>query len=119
MRILIAEDEELLLKALAFRLKKVGFEVITADNGKIAIDMLKGNLPDLVITDVMMPFATGLEVISHVRTQEKSSVPIIVLSEAGQENIVLEAFNLGADDFVNKPFSPNELTSRVKRLLRA
>lgn len=65
----------------------------------------------------MMPFVSGLEVVSHVRNQLKMQTPIIVFSAAGQEEMVLKAFNLGANDFMSKPFSPNELVIRVKRQL--
>ena len=71
--------------------------------------------PDLVITDIMMPYASGLEIVSMVKTQEKK-IPVIVLSAMGQEKVVLEAFDLGADDYMTKPFSPNELTVRVRKL---
>ena len=65
----------------------------------------------------MMPFISGLEVISHVRNELKMQIPIIVFSAAGQEEMVLKAFNLGANDFMGKPFSPNELVIRIKRLV--
>ena len=71
--------------------------------------------PDLIITDIMMPFASGLEIIGAVKRKTEKKIPVIVLSAMGQENVVLEAFQLGADDYITKPFSPNELSMRVKR----
>ncbi|MEO8821456.1 MAG: response regulator, partial [Ginsengibacter sp.] len=71
--------------------------------------------PDLIITDIMMPFASGLEIIETVKKKSGNRIKIIVLSAMGQENVVLEAFQLGADDYITKPFSPNELSMRVRR----
>ncbi len=115
MRILVAEDEPLMLKTIALKLKKDGYEVLTAEDGRSAIDLIKNESPELVITDIMMPYVSGLEIVSFVKNSERK-VPIIVLSAMGQEKTVLEAFNLGADDYMTKPFSPNELTIRVKKL---
>ena len=115
MLILIVEDDILLLKTLEFKLIKEGYIVVTLKNGFDAIEYLKENEPDLIVTDIMMPFINGLEIISFVRNEKKSKVPIIVLSSAGLEKTVLEAFQLGADDFVTKPFSPNELSIRIKK----
>ena len=114
MKILVAEDESITLATMQFRLKKDGHEVLIANNGQEALTLLQNHSPDLVITDIMMPFASGLEVLSFVKKQPKP-VPVIVLSAMGQENVVVEAFNLGADDYITKPFSPNELALRVRR----
>ncbi len=117
MKILLAEDEEMMLKAIEFRFQKDGFEVITAKNGKEALEHIKKDPPDLIVTDIMMPFVTGLEIINTVKNELKLDIPIIVLSAVGLEDTVLEAFELGADDFITKPFSPNELIIRIKRLM--
>lgn len=116
MKILVADDEPIMLKTIALKLKKDGHEVIATDNGREAIELIESEKPELVITDIMMPFASGLEIAGKVK-QSASPVPVIILSSMGQENVVLEAFNLGADDFITKPFSPNELSVRVKRLM--
>lgn len=116
MKIVVADDEPIMLKTISLRLKKDGHEVITTDNGREALDMIALENPDLVITDIMMPYASGLEIVGTVKSTNKK-LPIIVLSAMGQENVVLEAFQLGADDFISKPFSPNELSMRVKRLM--
>ncbi|MFC6997796.1 response regulator transcription factor [Rufibacter roseus] len=119
MKILIAEDEPITLATMQFRLKKDGHEVLTANNGQEALALLAEHTPQLVITDIMMPFASGLEVLTYVK-KLPTPVPVIVLSAMGQENVVVEAFNLGADDYITKPFSPNELALRVRRFtLRA
>lgn len=117
-KILLAEDNSTLSLLLKFRLVKEGYEAIMAENGKEAIELMETHQPDLILTDIMMPFVSGLEVISHVRNKlNLTEIPIIVFSAAGQEEMVLKAFNLGATDFMSKPFSPNELIIRVKRLL--
>lgn len=86
-------------------------------NGKDAIDAVKVLDFDLVITDIMMPFASGIEILSALRSIGKDT-PVIVLSSLGQEEVVTEAFDMGAADFMVKPFSPNELMLRIKRLVR-
>ena len=116
MKILVAEDEPIMQKTIALRLKKDGHDVITTDNGREALSLISSENPDLVITDIMMPYASGLEIVASIRSSGKK-LPVIVLTAMGQENVVLEAFQLGADDFIAKPFSPNELSMRVKRLL--
>lgn len=116
-KIVLAEDNSTLSLLLKFRLEKDGYELFMATNGKEAVELIEQQAPDLIITDVMMPFISGLEVISHVRNKLELKTPIIVFSSAGQEEMVLKAFNLGANDFMGKPFSPNELVIRVKRLL--
>lgn len=116
MKILIAEDEPIMQKTIVLRLKKDGHDVISTDNGREALDLIAEQQPDLIITDIMMPYASGLEIVGSVKQSDRKT-PIIVLSAMGQENVVLEAFNLGADDFISKPFSPNELSMRVKRLM--
>jgi DNA-binding response OmpR family regulator len=119
MKILVAEDEPIMLKTIELRLKKDGHEVIVTDNGRDAIEQIDLQNPDMIITDIMMPYSSGLEIVGKVKKQSQRKVPIIVLSAMGQENVVLEAFNLGADDYITKPFSPNELSVRVKRLAQS
>lgn len=116
MLILIAEDDELILKTVEHKLLKEGHEVILTRNGKEAIEKLKEEEVDLAITDIMMPFASGIEILSAIRSVGKNT-PVIMLSSMGQEEVVLNAFDLGASDFIVKPFSPNELMLRVKRFI--
>ncbi|MGV6845806.1 MAG: response regulator transcription factor [Lutibacter sp.] len=115
--IILAEDNSTLSQLIKFRLQKEGFKVFLAKDGKEAITLIEQNKPSLILTDIMMPFVSGLEVISHVRNKLKLTIPILVFSAAGQEEMVLKAFNLGATDFMGKPFSPNELIIRIKKLL--
>ena len=106
----------MILRALEFRLKKENYEVIMARTGKEALDLLKTDTFNLVITDLMLPFVMGMELLSYIKST-LPHVPVIVLSGADEETTVMEAFKLGADDFIAKPFSPGELSLRVKRLL--
>lgn len=118
MKILVAEDEPLMLMAIEAKLKNEGFEVIATADGREALNSLEKAAPDLIITDILMPYTSGLELISIVKSGENKKIPIIVLSGLGQEDTVMEAFQLGADDFITKPFNPTELSVRVKRLLK-
>ncbi len=117
MKILVAEDEPMLLKTIELKLRKEGYEVMATCDGREAMERIEKDNPDMVITDIMMPYASGLEIISLVRQKIARKIPIIMLSAMEQEKVVLEAFELGADDYITKPFSLNELAIRVKRLM--
>lgn len=119
MKILIAEDELIMLMALETSLKKEGYTILTTTDGREALNYLEEFNPDLLITDIMMPFTTGLELLGVVKSNSTKNIPVIVVSGMGQESIVLEAFKMGADDFLTKPFNPDELLTRVKRLLQS
>lgn len=115
-KILIVEDDELMIKILQFVLKKEGYQLTVAKDGLNAIERIPIIEPDMVLTDVMLPYKSGLEVINFIK-DKYPTIPVIVLSALGEEErTVVEAFKLGADDFVAKPFNPNELILRVKRL---
>lgn len=116
-KILLVEDESLILKALEFRLKRDGYDIIKAVDGREALRMIETESFELVITDMMLPFNNGLEVVNKTKEVKGKDFPVIVLSNVGLENVVLEAFKLGADDYITKPFSPAELSIRVKRLI--
>lgn len=118
MKILICEDEEIMLTALEFRLRKKSYEVILAKDGEEAKRIIREEVPDLVVLDVMMPKVSGLELIDYVRQDLKSAVPLIVISALEHEDTVLEAFRLGASDFITKPFKPNELILRIRRIFQ-
>jgi DNA-binding response OmpR family regulator len=117
MKILVAEDEPMLLKTIELKLKKEGYEVIITADGREAVAKIEELNPDIVITDIMMPYVSGLEIVSIVRKKTDKRIPIIILSAMEQEKVVMEAFELGADDYITKPFSLNELAIRVKRLV--
>lgn len=116
-KVLLAEDDKTLSLLLKFRLEKEGYETFMAADGNEAQRLIESTNPDIILTDIMMPFSSGLELISYVKDNLQRDTPIIVFSAAGQEEMVLKAFNLGATDFMSKPFSPNELIMRIKRIL--
>jgi len=118
MKILVVEDNQLILKVIETKLKKEGYEVINCENGKEAIERISDSLPDLVITDIMLPYNSGLEIVNFVKEKLQKNIPVIVLSGLGQEKTIEEAFKLGADDYMTKPFSLSELLMRIKRVSR-
>ena len=115
-KILVAEDEPLMLMAIEAKLKNEGYEVLGVSDGREALKAVELSQPDLIITDILMPYTSGLELISIIKSSGRN-IPIIVLSGLGEEETVMEAFKLGADDFLTKPFKPTELSVRVKRLI--
>lgn len=117
MRVLVAEDDNLIRKTIEIKLAKEGYEVISCSEGKSALENIASEQPDLVITDMMLPYASGLEIVNAVKQHTAKHIRVMVLSTMGQENIVEEAFRLGADDYMTKPFSLTELAIRVKRLI--
>lgn len=115
-RILVVDDEKRMVGFIRLNLEQDGFTVIEAFNGTQALDRLRDSLPDLILLDVMMPDMDGFEVLQTIR--EISAVPVIMLTAKGEENDKVKGLESGADDYVTKPFSPRELVSRVKAVLR-
>ncbi|MCX6057780.1 MAG: response regulator transcription factor [Chloroflexi bacterium] len=115
-RILVVDDEERMVRFIRMNLEHDGFQVSEAFNGKQAIQKLRDVTPDLILLDIMMPDLDGFEVLETLR--EISNVPVIMLTAKGEEDDRVRGLELGADDYVTKPFSPRELVSRVKAVLR-
>jgi two-component system, OmpR family, alkaline phosphatase synthesis response regulator PhoP len=115
-RILVVDDERRMVGFIRLNLEQDGYEVIEASNGNEALNRLRDSLPDLILLDVMMPDIDGFEVLRMIR--EISQVPIIMLTAKSEEDDKVKGLELGADDYVTKPFSPRELVSRVKAVLR-
>jgi len=115
-RILVVDDEERMVRFIRLNLEHDGFRVVEAFNGTQAINKVRSNMPDLILLDVMMPDIDGFEVLRIVR--EVSTVPVIMLTAKGEEDDRIRGLELGADDYITKPFSPRELVSRVKAVLR-
>ena len=115
-RILVVDDERRMVGFIRLNLEQDGFEVIEAYNGTQALDRLRDSLPDLILLDVMMPDIDGFDVLRTIR--EISQVPVIMLTAKGEEDDKVKGLELGADDYITKPFSPRELVSRVKAVLR-
>lgn len=116
-KLLLAEDDELLAALLDFRLKKEGYEVQLSKDGREVKEHLQNQMPDVIVSDIMMPYFSGMELIDYVRNELKSTIPIIIISSAGNEENVISAFELGANDFISKPISPSELIVRLNRIL--
>ena len=116
MEILVVENDPLMLKTMESCLKKGGYDVISALDGKDAIRKIEIDLPDLVITEIMLPSAGGMEFINFAKNINTKKLPVIVLSKIGLEKTINDAFQLGADDFITKPFNPDELLNRIRRL---
>lgn len=114
-KVLVVDDEASIRRIVAFRLQQKGYNILTATNGVEALEMFNQNLPDLVIVDLMLPEMSGFELTEQIR--KKSYVPLIILSAANDEASIVKGLELGADDFVKKPFSPMELEIRIKGLL--
>jgi two-component system KDP operon response regulator KdpE len=115
-RILVVDDEERMVRFIRLNLEHDGFQVIEAYRGAQAINKMRSSMPDLVLLDVMMPDMDGFEVLRMIR--EISTVPVIMLTAKGEEEDRVRGLELGADDYVTKPFSPRELVSRVRAVLR-
>lgn len=116
MKVLICEDGEVLLTALEFRLQKNGYEIQLAKDGQEALDMVKASRPDLMVADLEASKVSGLELLRTVRKDLKSDLPFVLLADLDYDEQILEAFRLGATDFVSKPFNPNELILRIRRI---
>ena len=114
--IVTADDDPQLLRLVARNLEFEGYEVLTATDGQIALEQIERSLPDLVLLDVMMPRMDGFTVCQKVR--EFSTVPIIIVTARGQDQDKVKGLDLGADDYLTKPFSVDELLARVRAVLR-
>ncbi|HAD98087.1 MAG TPA: response regulator [Cryomorphaceae bacterium] len=115
-RILIVDDEPLIRDALAFKLTKEGYYVETAEDGEKAIEILDRERFDVIISDVMMPFISGFELLQILK-ERGTEAPVLMLTSLNSESAVNKALDLGADDFMTKPFSPKDLSTRIKKLL--
>lgn len=117
-RILVADNDEDILQLVAFRLERAGYEVLMARDGQEALDRARAEAPDLCVLDVMMPKLTGYDVTRGLREDASTSaIPVILLTARVQEADVRSGFDAGADEYVRKPFSPQELRDRVEALL--
>jgi two-component system phosphate regulon response regulator PhoB len=118
-KILIADDEPNQLELLSYNLTQAGFEVAQAHDGQQAMTMIEDWQPDLVVLDWMMPYLSGIELCRMLRSRADTKLlPVIILSARGEDGDRTLGLDTGADDYVSKPFSPRELVSRVKALLR-
>jgi two-component system phosphate regulon response regulator PhoB/two-component system alkaline phosphatase synthesis response regulator PhoP len=117
--IAVVDDEDDILELLKVNLKKAGYKVKTFSEADPFLEYLKSNMPDLVVLDLMLPDADGFEICKYIRKSEKlAAVPVIMLTARGDEMDRVLGLELGADDYITKPFSPRELVARVKAVLR-
>jgi DNA-binding response OmpR family regulator len=117
-RILVCDDDEMLVELLVYRLQARGFEVLVARDGGQASAMASTERPDAIVLDAMMPVMNGEQVLRQFRSREENrSIPVIMLTARRQERDIVGALELGADDYLIKPFIPEELVSRLNRLL--
>ena len=116
--VLVVDDEASVVEVVSLYLKRDGFQVRSAQDGREALKAIQTKLPDLVVLDVMLPGLDGLEIMRRLRADPSSDVPVILLTARSQEVDRIFGLELGADDYVTKPFSPAELVSRVKAVLR-
>jgi two-component system phosphate regulon response regulator PhoB len=117
--ILVVEDDENIQQLVGYNLAKAGFHVVYADNGEQALSQIKREKPELIVLDLMLPGLSGFEVCKLVRKDPKTkSLPIVMLTAKSEENDMAAGLDLGADDYITKPFSPKILISRIKAALR-
>jgi two-component system, OmpR family, phosphate regulon response regulator PhoB len=117
--VLIVEDEVAIVTMLRYNLEREGFRVYTTGDGEEAVTMVKEYKPDIVVLDWMLPSMTGIEVCKQIRwNQETKNTPIIMLSARGEESDRIRGLDVGADDYMVKPFSPSELVARIKAVFR-
>lgn len=114
--ILVVDDEPQILRLVGSRLEADGFAVLAAGDGAHGIELFEAESPDAVVLDLMMPDVDGLEVLQHIR--ERSNVPVVLLTARSTASEVVHGLNAGADDYVTKPFNPDELSARLTALLR-
>ncbi len=117
-KILIVEDDITILQLVVFKLKNAGYDVFTADNGVKAMDIVTSNTIDLILLDMMMPVMSGKEFLLSLKSNENyKSIPVVILTARTLEQEIVEGLSLGAEDYIKKPFSPQEVTARVKAIL--
>lgn len=117
-KILIAEDEPDIRDLIAFTLRFAGYDVVTGTNGEEAVELAKIELPDLILLDVRMPRMTGYEACKQIKANPNlKDVPIVFLSAKGQETEIHDGMDAGAEEYLLKPFAPDQLTKRVRSVL--
>ncbi|MCF6248549.1 MAG: response regulator transcription factor [Desulfobacula sp.] len=117
--ILIVDDEEDIIELIKYNLKNEGYTILTAQTGEVAIKIAKQSQPDLMVLDLMLPGIDGLEVTRYLRNNEYTTdMPIVMLTAKGEESDIVAGLELGANDYISKPFSPKVLIARIRAILR-
>jgi len=117
-KILLCDDDFIIIKLVENKLKSEGYEVIIANDGNRAVDLVKSQDFDLIITDMHMPFVTGMELVDLVKNELNKTTPIIIVTKDTSDNTKEDAYVVGADDYLNKPVNLNILSVKVSRLLK-
>lgn len=118
-KILVVEDEEDILELVAYNLRKEGYEVLQAADGEKGLELAFSKLPDMVLLDLMLPEIDGLEVCKRIKQDHRTKhIPIVMLTAKGEEADIVTGLELGADDYITKPFSPRVLIARIRAVLR-
>jgi two-component system phosphate regulon response regulator PhoB len=116
--ILVAEDQQHVRSLIEYKLRNSGYNVVCVEDGRAALEKAAEIIPDLILLDIMMPLMTGFEVLAALRENEKTKhVAVVMVTAQSKEDEILKGLELGADDYITKPFSPNELAARVKTVL--
>ncbi|HWP81137.1 MAG TPA: response regulator [Bacteroidota bacterium] len=116
--IVVAEDQHHIRALIEYKLKNSGYQVVAVADGAAALEKVKEVSPDLVLLDVMMPLMTGFEVLAALKQDDKTrDIPVLLVTAQSREEEVVKGLELGAEDYITKPFSPNELAARVKIVL--
>lgn len=116
--ILVAEDQQHVRSLIEYKLRNSGYKVVCVEDGRAALDKAVEIVPDLILLDIMMPLMTGFEVLAALRENDKTRhITVVIVTAQSNENEILKGLELGADDYITKPFSPNELAARVKTAL--
>ncbi|MEP0822911.1 MAG: response regulator [Ignavibacterium sp.] len=117
-RILVAEDQPHIRALIQYKLRNSGYQVVAVEDGEAALKSARESKPDLILLDVMMPLMTGFEVLAALKQREETRhIPVLLVTAQSSETEVLKGLELGADDYITKPFSPNELAARVRTVL--
>jgi len=116
--ILVAEDQPHIRALIEFKLKNNGYRVVAVEDGEAALEKAKELIPDMILLDVMMPLMTGFEVLAALKNiPETRHIPVLLVTAQSNESEVLKGLEMGAEDYITKPFSPNELAARIKSVL--
>lgn len=116
-KILVAEDDSVMLHLIKFKLQSKGYKVLAAENGVAVKEILEKQTPDLILLDLMLPFLNGFELLGLIRNQLKLDIPVVVISSTPLQTIITKSLDMGANDFISKPFNPNDLLTRLEKLL--
>ncbi|HLA68238.1 MAG TPA: response regulator [Bacteroidota bacterium] len=116
--ILVAEDQPHIRALIEFKLKNNGYRVVAVEDGEAALQKSKELIPDMILLDVMMPLMTGFEVLAALKgIPDTKGIPVLLVTAQSSESEVLKGLEMGAEDYITKPFSPNELAARIKSVL--